>query len=59
MKQQHVADIPMAYYFPKRLRSPRLADGQSWDIVLAENFFLLYNCDFEKNKTYTIELDID
>jgi zinc protease len=59
LKQQHVADIPMAYYFPKRLRSPRLADGQSWDIVLAEDFFLLYNCDFEKNKTYTIELDID
>lgn len=58
LKQEHVSDIPFAYYFPKRLKNPRLAAGQSWDVALAEDFILLYNCDFEKNKSYTIELDI-
>lgn len=59
MKQVHVADIPFACYFPQRLRNPRLATGQKWDIAVAEDFLLVYNCDFEKNKSYTIVLDID
>lgn len=59
LKQVHVADIPFAYYFPQRIRNPRLSEGQNWDVALAEDFLLVYNCDFEKNKSYTIELDID
>lgn len=59
LKQVHVADIPFAYYFPQRIRNPRLSKGQSWDVALAEDFLLVYNCDFEKNRSYTIELDID
>lgn len=59
LKQIHVADIPFAYYFPKRVKNPRLAGGQEWDVAVAEDFLLVYNCDFEKNKTYTITLDID
>lgn len=59
LKQEHVADIPFAYYFPKRIKKPRLAVGQNWEVALAEDFILVYNCEFEKNKTYTIELDIE
>ena len=59
LKQEHVTDIPFAYYFPKRVNNPRLAEGQEWDIAVAEDFLLLYNCDFEKNKKYTIVLDIN
>ena len=59
LKQEHVNDIPLAYYFPRRVANPRLADGQSWNVVVAEDFLLVYNCDFEKNKKYTIVLDID
>ncbi|MDE7074170.1 MAG: hypothetical protein K2O69_03860, partial [Odoribacter sp.] len=59
LKQMHVADIPFAYYFPKRVTNPRLADGQDWQIAVAEDFLLVYNCDFDKNKTYTIILNID
>ena len=59
LKQEHVTDIPFAYYFPKRVANPRLAGGQKWDIAVAEDFLLLYNCDFEKNKKYTIVLDIN
>lgn len=59
LKQEHVADIPFAYYFPKRLENPRIAVGQSWECALAEDFILVYNCDFEKNNSYTIILDIN
>lgn len=59
LKQEHVTDIPFAYYFPKRVNNPRLAGGQKWEIAVAEDFLLLYNCDFEKNKKYTIVLNID
>lgn len=59
IKEEHVDDIPFAYFFPKRLRNPRLADGQDWNTALAEDFLLVYDSGFEKNKTYTITLDID
>lgn len=59
LKQVHVSDIPFAYYFPRRVQRPRLARGQAWEVAVAEDFLLVYNCDFEKNKTYTIVLDID
>ena len=59
MKQVHVADIPFAYYFPQRIGNPCLAGGQDWEIAVGEDFLLVYNCDFEKNRKYTIVLDID
>ena len=59
LKQEHVADIPFAYYFPERLKNPRIATGQDWECALAEDFILVYNCDFEKNNSYTIILDIN
>ncbi len=59
LKQEHVADIPFAYYFPKRLENPKLSAGQDWECALAEDFILVYNCDFERNNSYTIILDIN
>lgn len=58
-KQEHVLDLPFNYFFPERIENPRLADGQMWDVVVDENFILVYNADFEPNSTYTITLDVD
>lgn len=59
LKQEHVTDIPFAYYFPKRVNNPRLAEGQKWKVAVAEDFLLLYDCDFVKNEKYVIVLDIN
>ena len=58
-KSEHVLDLPFSYFFPERLKSPRLAEGQAWDVALDENFLLIYNCDFAPGKTYEVVLDID
>lgn len=58
-KQEHVLDLPFSYFFPERLNNPRLTTGQKWSVALDENFLLIYNADFEPEKTYTVELDID
>ena len=57
--RSHVTDIPFAYYFPKRVNNPRLAEGQKWEVAVAEDFLLLYDCDFVKNEKYVIVLDIN
>lgn len=59
LKQEHVSDIPFAYYFPEKIDNPRLAPGQNWEVAVAEDFLLVYNCDFVKNKSYTIVLETD
>lgn len=58
-KEEHVGDLPFSYFFPQRLKNPRLAEGQNWNVALDENFLLIYNPDFEANKTYKVVLDID
>lgn len=58
-KQEHVLDLPFSYFFPQRLKSPHLAKGQDWEVALDENFLLIYNCDFEPNKTYQVILNIE
>lgn len=58
-KEEHVLDLPFNYFFPERLKNPRLAAGQNWKAAVDENFLLIYNADFEPNKTYTVELDVD
>lgn len=58
-KQEHVLDLPFSYFFPERMKNPRLAAGQKWKVAVDENFLLIYNADFEPGKTYTVELDID
>lgn len=58
-KQEHVLDLPFSYFFPERLKNPRLSAGQDWKAAVDENFLLVYNADFKPNQTYTIELDVD
>lgn len=58
-KQEHVLDLPFSYFFPQRLKNPRIADGQQWDAVVDENFLFVYNADFEPNKTYEIIIDLN
>jgi len=57
-KQEHVLDLPFSYIFPERLSSPTLAEGQEWKVALDENFILVYNAEFEPNKSYDIVLDL-
>lgn len=59
IKQIHVSDIPFCYIFPKRLSNPTLSEGQPWDVTLADDFLFVNNCDFEKNKTYQISIDLN
>ena len=58
-KQEHVLDLPFSYFFPKRLKNPKLAEGQQWDAAVDENFLFVYNADFEPNKTYEIVIDLN
>lgn len=58
-KKEHVGDLPFSYFFPKRLKSPRLADGQKWKVALDENFLLIYEPNFEPNKTYQVVITTD
>lgn len=58
-KQEHVLDLPFSYFFPERLKNPRLAAGQHWKAAVDENFLLIYNAEFEPGRTYTVELETE
>lgn len=58
-KEEHVLDIPFSYFFPKRLKNPRLVEGQDWNAVMNKDFLLVYDPDFRPGMTYQIVLDID
>lgn len=58
-KKEHVLDLPFNYFFPERIKNPRLQADETRNIIVDENFILLYNPDFKPNKTYKIILDID
>lgn len=58
-KEEHVLDLPFSYFFPVRLKDPRLAGGQAWKAAVDENFILIYDCGFERGSKYEIRLDID
>ena len=58
-KEEHVLDLPFSYFFPHRLDNPRLPEGETREIVVDENFLLLYNPAFEPGRTYTIEVFCD
>ena len=58
-KEEHVKDLPFSCFFPMRMQNPRLISPQDWDIVLDENFMLIYHPDFKPNHTYVIELEVD
>lgn len=59
IRDEVIHNIPFSYFFPTRLKNPRLAAGQDWDVAMDENFLLVYEPDFAPNNSYTIILDID
>ena len=58
-KEEHVLDLPFSCFFPHRLDNPRLPEGETRDIVVDENFLLLYDPAFEPGQTYTFEVLCD
>ena len=58
-KQEHVLDLPVSHIFEKRLKNPRLAEGQQWKAVVDENFLIIYEPDFKPNSTYEIVIDTE
>lgn len=58
-KQEHVLDLPFSHIFEKRLKNPRLAEGQEWKAVVDENFLIIYEPKFEPNSTYEIVIDVE
>ena len=58
-KEEHVLNLPFNYFFPQRLKNPRLAEGQQWEAAVDENFLLVYHPDFKAGETYQVVLDID
>jgi zinc protease len=53
-KQEHVLDLPFSYIFPERLNNPKLADSKWGNVVVDENFMLLYDAEFAPSSTYEI-----
>jgi zinc protease len=59
-KEEHVKDIPIGYFFPEQIFSPRLVENSSnLDIAFDENFLLIYNKDLKKNSHYTLVFELD
>jgi FKBP-type peptidyl-prolyl cis-trans isomerase SlyD len=57
--EEHVLDLPFSYFFPHRLSNPVLPEGETRNIVVDENFLLLYEPAFEPGQTYTFEVLCD
>lgn len=56
-KEEHVGDIPIAYFFPVRINNPKLIENKdNLDCVFDENFLLIYDKDIVPNKEYKIIL---
>lgn len=56
-KEEHVKNLPFSYFFPERLKNPRLLQGQDWKVALDENCLLIYDPKFEPGKTYQVILE--
>ena len=57
-KQEHVGNLPFSYFFPERLKSPRLVSKCLGDILINEDFMLIYKPDFKPQKTYKVVLEL-
>lgn len=57
-KEEHVKDIPVAYFLPERILSPRVVGNpDNLDIALDENFILIYNQNLKPNQIYTLTVE--
>ena len=56
-----VGNLPICFFFPERLRNPRVATSRemNWDISVNKDFLFIRNAFLEPGKTYRIELDVD
>ena len=57
-KQEHVGNLPFSYFFPERLKSPRLVSKCSGDMLINEDFMLIYEPNFKPGETYKIVLEM-
>ena len=57
-QQEHVGNLPFSYFFPERLKRPRLVSKCLGDILINEDFMLIYKLDFKPQKTYKIVLEL-
>ena len=57
-----VGSLPICYFFPQRLKNPRLASGQknSWAVTVNKDFLFIRNAfHLEAGKVYRVILDVD
>ncbi len=56
-----IGRLPFIYFFPERLKNPRLAKELDFDgdVELDENFLFIYGTYWEPDQTYTIVLSTD
>lgn len=57
-KQEHVGNLPFSYFFPERLKSPRLVSKCSGDVLINKDFMLIYEPNFKPGETYKIVLEM-
>ena len=57
-KQEHVGNLPFSYFFPERLKSPSLVSKCSGDVLINEDFMLIYEPNFKPGETYKIVLEM-
>ena len=57
-----VGGLPLCYFFPQRLKNPRLVSGQKidWDVTVNKDFLFIRDAyGLEPGKTYRVILDVD
>lgn len=59
LPKENLQEQPFTYLLEKRVKNPRLAEGQNWKAAVDENFLFLYDTDFKPSSTYKVVLDCD
>lgn len=56
-----VGNLPICYFFPRRLKNPRVSSQQKtgWNITVNKDFLFIRDAYPEAGKTYQVVLDID
>lgn len=59
--RRYVGSLPVCYFFPQRLKHPRLAEKQEYalKVVVDENFLFVYDAFFKPGKKYRIGLVVE
>lgn len=57
-KEEHVKDIPLAYFLPERIQSPKIVENEKrLNVVIDENFLLIYNKDLAPQSEYRLVVE--